>query len=134
MVTTIAADLSESAQVVLDGSGNGTAQLSPHGTRYSGYSWEPDLCYVSVAPLPGNNAPVLQAQATAYVSYGVQSAGPQDAIGTTATGSTGDTCGMTQTIKPNDWITVRWKNGDPGALATMRVTGKVNLPIPVATP
>jgi hypothetical protein len=124
---TVTADLNESASVVLDGSGNGSARLSPHGTRYSGYVWKPIACYVSVS------TNVKEASATAYVSYGVQSATPNDAIGTTANGSTGDTCGMSQTLKPGDWITVKWTGGDAGAVATMRVTGVIDLPIPVAT-
>jgi hypothetical protein len=124
---TITADLDENVSVVLNSSGNGTATLSPYGSRYSGYSWQPVNLYVSVATA------VNQASATAYVSYGVQSATPRDAIGTTAYGSTGDTCGMTQNLKPGDWITVKWTGGDAGSIATLRVTGKVTVPIPVAT-
>lgn len=129
---TVAADLNENASVVLNGSGNGTAQLSPHGTRYSGYQWRPINLYVSVAPAPGNSAVLNNAKATAYVSYGVQSNTPNDAIGSTINGSLGDTCGMSQTVKPGDWITVVWTGGDPGAIATMRVTGQADVPIPVA--
>lgn len=125
---TITADLNENAQVILDGSGNGLARISPHGTRYSGYTWQPINLYVSVS------TNVSEAQATAYVSYGIQSSTPNDAIGQTATGSSGDTCGMTQNLKPGDWITVKWNGGDPGAVATMRVTGQATLPIPQATP
>jgi hypothetical protein len=127
-VSFIAADLNESAQVVLDGSGNGIAKLSPHGTRYSGYSWLPVNLYVTVA------TNVKEAQATAYVSYGILSSTPTDAIGQTATGSTGDTCGMTQTVKPGDWISVRWTGGDAGQVATMRVTGKANIPVYYGSP
>jgi hypothetical protein len=126
--TTITADLNESAQVVLDGSGNGTARLSPQGTRYSGYVWNPVNLYVNVS------TNVNEASATAYVSYGIQSNAATDAIGSTVLGSTGDTCGMTQNVKPGDWITVKWTGGDPGSVATMRVTGSVQLPIPTATP
>jgi hypothetical protein len=40
---------------------------------------------------------------------------------------------MTQNLLPNDWVSVTWKGGDAGAVATMRLTGKVTIPIPVAT-
>lgn len=127
--TLITADLNESASVTLDSNGNGTARLSPFGTRYSGYTWQPDMCFVSVAPTGANPAPVNNASATAYVSYGVFSAQPTDAIGNTATGSTGDTCSMSQTLRPNDWVTVKWTGGDAGAIATMRITGHVTIPV-----
>jgi|SRR5271166_5662987 len=120
----VTADLNESAQVILDGSGNGTAKLSPYGTRYSGYSWEPVNLWVGVSTT------VKEASAVAYVSYGIFSQGSTDTIGNTATGSTGDTCGMTQTLKPGDWVSVKWTGGDPGAIATMRVTGTANVPVP----
>ena len=114
--------------------GWGIVKLSPYGTRYSGYTWQPSMLYVSVAPAPGNSGVVNEAQAIAYVSYGVYSAQPTDAIGQTQTGSTGDTCGMTQTLKPNDWLTVFWSGGDVGGLATARLTGSVNVPIPSVSP
>jgi hypothetical protein len=125
-VESVTADLNESKTVVLDGSGNGIARLSPSGARYSGYAWQPSMVYVSVA------TNTTEAVATAYVSYGIQSANPTDAIGTTFSGSTGDTCTMSQTLKPGDWVTVRWTGGDPGAVATMRLTGSVTIPLPVA--
>lgn len=127
MVTTVAADLNESASITLDGSGNGVAKISPSGTRYSGYQWRPINLYVSAT------THVKDASAIAYVSYGVFSQTPNDAIGSTITGSSGDTCGMTQTLKPGDWVSVKWTGGDPGAVATMRITGEVDLPQLVAT-
>jgi hypothetical protein len=127
---TITADLNESQSVVLDSNGNGTARMSPYGTRYSGYQWQPQACYVSVAPVFPAMAPVQEAQAVTYVSYGVYSAEATDGIGTTATGSTGDTCSMSQTLKPGDWVTTTWTGGDAGALATMRITGQVTVPVP----
>lgn len=124
--STITADLNESASIVLDGSGNGTARLTPAGTRYSGYKWQPQMCYVSVS------THALEARATTYVSYGIQSATPSDAIGSTFTGSSGDTCTMSQNLKPGDWVITKWTGGDPGAVATMRLTGQVTIPIPRA--
>ena len=130
MTSPTTADLNEARSVVLDGSGNGSVTFSPSGTRYSGYSWSPSMLYVSVAPLTGHTAPVLNAGATAYVSYGVQSATPNDAIGSTVNGSLGDTCGMTQNLRPNDFVTVKWTGGDVGAVATARLTGSITLPNP----
>ena len=124
---TVTADLDESASVVLDSNGNGSVSFTPYGTRYSGYTWQPSMLFVSVA------TNVNEAQATAYVSYGVKSAQPSDAVGTTALGSTGDTCGLTQNLKPNDFITVAWVGGDAGSLATARLTGGVTVPIPTAS-
>lgn len=123
----VTADLNESATVILDGTGTGQAKLSPVGARYSGYEWEPAMCYVSVS----TNA--KEAKATTYVSYGIQSAQPTDAIGTTITGSTGDTCTMSQKLKPGDWVITKWTGGDAGAVATMRLTGSVRIPVPEAT-
>lgn len=123
-MTLITADLNESFSVKLDGSGNGIARISPVGTRYSGFQWRPAMLFVSVATA------VLQAQATAYVSYGIQSNQPTDAIGNTALGSSGDTCGMSQKIKPGDWISVKWTGGDPNQIATARITGEIDVPVP----
>lgn len=121
----------ETATVILDGSGNGSAAITPGAPspgggvgvgRNSGLTW--DVVGVAVSVSSANN----QAQCSAYVSYGIQSQTPYDFQGQTATGSTGDTDTLTATLKPGDWITAVWKGGDPGAIATMRVLGTVNPP------
>lgn len=124
--------LSENVSVVLDGSGNGITRISPGqpgapgsgvgASRYSGLSWDVEGVYVSVS------TQVAEATATCYVSYGIQSVNPADGQGTTVTGSTGDTCSLSATLRPGDWVTVKWTGGDPGSLATMRVFGTVNPP------
>lgn len=123
--------------VILDSNGNGSAYLSPGQPdpgggvgvgRNSGLTWDTTGVAVSVAPLAGNTAPVNQAECSAFLSYGVQSATAGDFVGQTATGSTGDTCSLPANIKPGDWITAVWTGGDAGALATMRVLGTVNPP------
>lgn len=114
--------LNENQTVVLDGSGNGVARLSPFGARYSGLLWNLEGVAVSVT----TNA--SEAQAACYISYGVQSNGPADLQGVTQQGSTGDTCTVTASLKPGDWVTVQWKGGDSGAVATMRVFGTVTPP------
>jgi len=121
----------ERATVTLDGSGNGTARISPGApspgggvgvARNSGLTWSVSGIAVSVST---NN---LEAQASAYISYGIQSATQDDFVGSTITGSTGDTCTLDAELKPGDWITVIWKGGDAGATATFRVLGTVNPP------
>jgi hypothetical protein len=124
--------LNESVSVTLDGGGNGRARISPGQAgapgsgvgagRNSGLSWDLQGVYVSVA------SNTLEAEATCYVSYGVQSNGPADGQGTTIQGSTGDTCSITASLRPGDWVTIVWAGGDIGAVATMRVFGTVNPP------
>lgn len=125
-------DLDENLSILLDGSGNGTAQLTPGqagspgsgvgASRYSGLVWQLSAVAVSVAT---NNK---EAQASCYVSRGIQAANANTFQGQTQQGSTGDTCTVTANLRPGDWIIVKWAGGDPGAVATMRVTGTVQLP------
>jgi hypothetical protein len=125
-------DLDENVAVTLDGSGNGTARISPGqaaapgsgvgAARYSGLTWALTAVAVSVAT---NTA---EAEASCYVSRGIQAAGPNELQGTTQQGSTGDTCTVTASLLPGDWVTVKWAGGDAGAVATMRVTGTVTVP------
>lgn len=125
-------DLNESFTVTLNGSGNGTARISPGqpaapgsgvgASRNSGLLWNLSGIAVSVA------TNVAEAQAQAYISYGIQSNGPGDLQGQTQEGSTGDTCTVTATLRPGDWVTVSWTGGDAGQVATARVFGTVTPP------
>lgn len=120
------------ATVTLDGSGNGTARISPGQAaapgsgvgagRNSGLTWQVSGVAVKVA------TNTKEAQASAYVSYGIQSTGQDAFRGQTQTGSTGDTCTLSETLRPGDWITVTWSGGDAGAVATMTVFGSVTPP------
>src|SRR6266568_4621969 len=114
--------LFENVQVRLDGSGNGQVKLSPYGARNGGLSWGVDAVAVSV------ETQVLEALCSVYVSYGVIQADPTTLVGTTVTGSTGDTCGVGQDIRPGDWVLVKWFGGDAGKIATARITGTVYPP------
>lgn len=124
--------LHESVTVVLDGSGNGTARISPGqpgapgsgvgASRNSGLMWDVSSVSVSVA----TNA--SEAKASCYVSFGIQSTTPNDFKGVTLLGSTGDTCTVNETLRPGDWITVIWAGGDPNQVATMRVAGSITPP------
>jgi hypothetical protein len=124
--------LHEFATVILNGSGNGTARISPGqpgapgsgvgASRNSGLLWNVEGISVSVA------TNVKEAQASAFISYGVQSVSAGDFQGQTQTGSTGDTCTVNASLRPGDWVTVTWLGGDAGAVATMRVFGTVTPP------
>jgi hypothetical protein len=109
--------LFENIQVKLDGSGNGSAKISPYGARHSGLTWEIDAVAVSVA------TNVKESQCSVYISYGNIQSDPTTLVGTTITGSTGDTCGVNQNIRPGDWVIVKWTGGDANQVATARVTG-----------
>lgn len=125
-------DLNENVTVTLDGSGNGTARISPGqagapgsgvgASRNCGLKWNVTGVAVSVA------THTAESQAKCFISYGIQSATPLDFQGQTQTGSSGDTCTVGASLRPGDWITVTWTGGDPGALATMRVFGTLELP------
>jgi hypothetical protein len=124
--------LSEQVTIVLNGSGNGTAKISPGqpgapgsgvgAGRNSGLVWNVTGIFVGVA------TNVAEAQAVAYISYGILSQTKGDAQGQTQTGSTGDTCTVNASLRPGDWVSVNWTGGDANALATMRVFGTVQPP------
>ena len=115
-------DLYETAQVKLDGSGNGTAFISPVGPRNGGLRWEITACAVKAS------SNVLEAAGECFVSYGLRSTDAGSSKGQTATGSSGDTCGLAVTIRPNDYVSVKWTGGDVGAIATMVLTGTIYPP------
>lgn len=104
--------LDDSRSVILDSNGNGTARIGPEVSE----RWDDLSVYVSVST---NNA---EAQATLYMGSGL-SAGT--AIAQTATGSSGDTWTgkVNQPVHLGQQISVTWSGGDPGARATMSVTG-----------
>lgn len=125
--------LNEEFSVILNGSGNGTARISPGqpaapgsgvgASRNSGLTWNLQGIAVSVGGTLTDNA-----TCNAYISYGVQSATANDLQGTSVTGSSGDTCTVTAALRPGDWITVTWAGGDAGHIATARVFGTVTPP------
>jgi hypothetical protein len=123
--------ITDSISVTLDSNGNGTAKITPGmvspgggvgAARNSGYSWDITGTYVSVS------TDVLQAKAVTYISYGIQDVSTADAVGNTALGSSGDTGTFNAHLLPGDWVTTVWTGGDPGSIATMKVTGTVNPP------
>jgi len=109
--------LNESATVVLNGFGDGTARVGPHG---HGLVWNPAVASVKVAP------PVTS-EATCKIYVGNQ---PTDDnfVDATENGSTGDSSGNVRAaLRQNSFIWAVWHNGDPGAQATLTVTGSQTL-------
>lgn len=115
--------LREPVNITLDGTGSGTAQITPPGPRNGGLTWTVTGVSVSTA------TNVLEATASAFLSLGIKTNAPNDFVGNTSKASSGDTCAVPGVqIRPGDWITVVWINGDPGTQATMVINGIVNPP------
>lgn len=100
------------ASVVLDGSGNGQVQLGPQVTREH---WDLVSADVSVTTA------VLEATCVLYLATGPT---PSQRLGATATGSSGDTCGLSGvTVMPGQTLLAVWAGGDAGKTATLAVVG-----------
>jgi hypothetical protein len=112
----IPGEIDEQVTISLDGSGNGTASITPPGSR-SAPVWTVSNVFVSVATNTN------EATATLYVSRGIKTATAFDARGQTATGSSGDQYSVGFTLRPGDWLSVSWNGGDAGAKATMTIKG-----------
>lgn len=98
--------------VVLDGSGNGTVKLGPIGPREK---WFPTSAGVSAS------SHVAEAACTLYVGDAPIRGNFRDA---TLSGSTGDSSGRCTGPIPLGWfVWAVWTGGDPGAVATLTVTG-----------
>lgn len=109
--------LNASAQVTLDGSGNGKAQLGP---KLPGTSWQVDTVAVSAS----SNA--SEAQCNLYLGLSPVAG---SLIGATATGSTGDSDDLAgANIWPGQLLIAVWAGGDPGAVATISVYGTQTVP------
>jgi hypothetical protein len=105
--------LNQQATVVLNSNGNGIASCGPLVVRQH---WQPTAVAVSV----GTN--VSEAQCSIY--YGT-TVGSGTFLGQTATGSTGDTCGIAAIdLPPGAQIWAQWKGGDAGSTAVMVVQGQ----------
>ena len=97
-----------SSTVVLNGSGDGT---SPGlGPVSPGETWSVTL--ISVQCSSNTNEAIASVYANGIL------------LGTTTWGSTGDSdTGITQPLANGQVITATWTGGDPGATASMGVTG-----------
>lgn len=103
--------LSVKAYATLDGSGNGTASVGPLSP---GESWSGVTAAVKVA----TNA----SEATCAV-YAGAAATPCYFAGATTWGSTGDSTTNVPVVKVGGNVFAVWTGGDPGAQATLTVTG-----------
>jgi hypothetical protein len=104
--------LNVSAEVVLDGTGSGTASVGPSA---SGETW-------AVSSV-GVHASTNTAEATARVYAGAD-ASPRYFCDGTTWGSTGDSTGnVAGTIAVGSQVWAVWTGGDPGATAYLTVTG-----------
>jgi hypothetical protein len=109
--------LSVSGQVVLDGSGNGQVQLGP---AITGTSWTPSNVGVLVAPT----------STTVVSQFKIYNGAPIAAnfIGGTYTGDNNSSAISVGNMYPGSVITGVWTGGNPGATATMTLTGTQNVP------
>ncbi len=106
--------LNEKKPIVLDSSGNGTAQLGPIGAREV---WHPENAHVSVQT-PVNS----EAQCKIYVGDQAIDSTFRDG---TFSGSSGDSTDRisADVVKVGAYIFAVWTGGDPGQTATLIVTG-----------
>lgn len=114
--------LSASANVTLNGSGNGTAQAGP---KYAGETWYPATVSVSTEQAPGT----ITNEAECRVYCGALAIQPNYVDGSLS-GSTGDsTTNVTgQTIRQGSYVQAVWSGGDPGAVAVLNIQGTRNVP------
>ena len=102
------------ATVVLDSSGDGTAKVGPAGMREI---WQPALASVQCS----SNTD----EATCQVAFG-QDLATARFLDATFTGSSGDSTDRVSGAAPLrlGWsVFATWTGGDPGATATLTVTG-----------
>lgn len=104
--------LNASAQVTLDGSGNGTASVGPTA---QGETWQAGFTASVHA-----STNVNEAQAKLYCGGGVS---PAYFVGATTWGSTGDSNTDTPQTHTGQVVTAVWAGGDPGATAYLSVNG-----------
>ena len=110
--------LTRTATITLDGSGNGTAQLGPSITNEQ---WLPQQVSVSCS------AAVTSGTCQAVIYAG---APPGVFVDGTFSGDTGDTSSAIagQILWPGQYVTVVWITGVPGAQATVTVQGSRQVP------
>lgn len=109
--------LTETADVTLDGSGNGTASLGPSGPNEV---WTPS----NVSVICSSNT----SEAVCKV-YAGPSATPPYFKDITVDGSTGDATDRCNIPVPKGWfVWAVWTGGDAGATATVNVDGTKRVP------
>ena len=112
--------LNETGQVILDGDGNGTVQMSPDGPHEV---WLPTLASVKVT--------TNTAEASCRI-YAGSNTSDLNFVDGTLSGSTGDSTDrvdgyqIARTQTPYVWAV--WAGGDPGAQATIVLNGTKTIP------
>lgn len=111
--------LNETAIVVLNGSGSGTARLGPLTARET---WYPTNASVKTSLLSGQTEPVDEASCLLYAG---QYATDDNFRDRTFTGSSGDASGkIAGRLQRNEYIFAAWQDGDAGVSAYLTVTGE----------
>lgn len=108
MTTTI---LNESAQVTLDGSGNGALTIGP---LYSAQTWIPTQINVQVT---------TDVKEPVFKYYRGRSVGNLAYLGGTNTGSNDNSDINGQTLHPGETFYCVWTGGDAGAIASVSLNG-----------
>jgi hypothetical protein len=109
--------LTRTASVTLDGSGAGTAAIGP---RITNEIWTVGVASVSAS------ANVNEATCRIYAG---SAAGPGTFIDGTTWGSTGDaTSNFSGPLYGGQQVFAAWSGGDPGAIATLVITGTRQVP------
>lgn len=105
--------LRETAAVVLNGSGAGTAKVGPISARET---WKPENAHVSAS------SNTNEAACSIYVGDSPIQANFRD---TTFSGSSGDSSDRVNasTVRVGQYVWAVWTGGDAGATATLIVTG-----------
>lgn len=108
--------LNEGKSITLDGSGNGTVLLGPTNVFQT---WVPSMAACNVSS--NNSEPT-------FILYNGKSSSPLNQLASTYVGSN-DVAGLAGvTIYPGGYVTGLWKGGDPGATATLILTGDNQIP------
>jgi hypothetical protein len=112
-VTEKRVQLTTTASVVLDGSGNGRVSIGPSVVRER---WAPNQATVSASTT------VLEATCALYLGVGGV---PGRLLGASRTGSSGDVYGFGAfELQAGQSIVAVWSGGDVGATATINVFGE----------
>lgn len=111
--------LSESVSTHLDFFGGATLKLGPTA---HGVTWEPEVASVRCA---------TQVRESTALIYAGHDATADNFVDGTQTGSTGDSTSNVRSrgshMTLGNYIWAVWSGGDPGTLATLSVTGTLNL-------
>jgi hypothetical protein len=100
-------------QVVLNGSGNGTAKVGPLTERET---WNPTMAFVSVS--------TNTKEAVCAIFVGHDASAPYQ-VDASYAGSSGDSTGRVagKVLRQGNFIWAVWTGGDVGATATLTVNG-----------